>query len=413
MEWEGGDPGRRPGSDMAQQEKKRRRLGLLPRLVLAIALGLLAGGFARWAQLPLLIRAGATFNSIFGNFLTFCIPLIIIGFVVPGIAELGRGAGRLLGLTALLAYLSTVLAGLAAVAVGKAVFPRFLRPGSLSLDSAAGQESMLPGLFEVELPPVMGVMTALLLAFVLGLGIAAVRSEPLRRAFCDFQAIIEKLVARIILPLLPVHVYGIFANMTYTGAVGEILRVFARVFAVIVALHLCVMALQYVAAGAVAGKNPVSLLRRMVPAYVTALGTQSSAAAIPVTVRCTKQNGVRDTIAEFVCPLCATIHLSGSTISLTSCALAILMLGGRQVSVGEMVPFVLMLGVTMVAAPGVPGGAVMAALGVLESMLGFTDAMLTLMIALYIAQDSFGTACNVTGDGAIAVVMDALAGRTT
>ena len=161
-------------------------------------------------------------------------------------------------------------------------------------------------------------------------------------------------------------------------------------------------------AGTVAKKNPISLIKNMLPAYTTAIGTQSSAATIPVTVECTKKNGVSDAIAEFVCPLCATIHLSGSTITLTSCSIAVMMMLGQEVTFGQMFPFILMLGITMVAAPGVPGGAVMAALGILESMLGFSADMLGLMIALYIAQDCFGTACNVTGDGAIAVFMDAI-----
>ena len=169
-----------------------------------------------------------------------------------------------------------------------------------------------------------------------------------------------------------------------------------------------IIVFQYVVAGSVSKKNPFKMIKNMVPAYITAIGTQSSAATIPVTLECTKKNGCRDKIADFVIPLCATIHLSGSTITLTSCAIAVMMLNGWNVSFGQMFPFIMMLGITMVAAPGVPGGAVMAALGILESMLGFNDNMLTLMIALYIAQDSFGTACNVTGDGAIAMLMNTI-----
>lgn len=394
---------------MGNEGQKKFHIGLLPRLIIAIVLGVVVGTMARSAELPLIIQIGATFNSIFGNFLGFCIPLIIIGFVVSGIAELGEGAGKTLGLTVLIAYASTLFAGLLAYFVDVSVFPSFLKVGSIVLEDAQNaEETMLKGLFSIDMPPLMGVMTALLLSFIFGIGIAVTHSTSLKNGFSEVQHIIEKLVAGVLIPLLPLHVYGIFANMTYAGTVMDIMSVFVRVFAIIILLHVAVILIQYTIAGTAAGKNPIKLIRRMLPAYFTAIGTQSSAATIPVTVACTKSNGVSDRIAEFVCPLCATIHLSGSTITLTSCSIALMMLNGMEVTLGGLFPFILMLGITMVAAPGVPGGAVMAALGILSSMLGFNDSMLNLMIALYIAQDSFGTACNVTGDGAIAVFMDAM-----
>ncbi|BAK97681.1 putative proton/amino acid symporter [Oscillibacter valericigenes Sjm18-20] len=397
---------------MEKKETKKFELGLLPKLLIAIVLGLVIGTIAQKINQPIIIRIGATFNSIFGNFLNFCIPLIIIGFVAPGIADLGEGAGKTLGLTAGIAYLSTLVAGTFAFAVDKTVFPSFLQVGSIVMDNATNAEdTMLKGLFEIEMPPIMGVMTALLIAFILGLGIAVTHNKPLKDVFFGFQGIVEKLVASILIPLLPLHVYGIFANMTYAGTVVEIMSVFIKVFGLIICMHILIIIFQYAIAGTVSKKNPFGLIKNMIPAYFTAIGTQSSAATIPVTVQCTKNNGVSKKIAEFVCPLCATIHLSGSTITLTSCAIAIMMLNGWDVPLGQMFPFIMMLGVTMVAAPGVPGGAVMAALGILDTMLGFNDSMLTLMIALYIAQDSFGTACNVTGDGAIAVLMDAVTGN--
>lgn len=389
--------------------ENHKKIGLLPRLVIAIVLGIVIGMIAKSANLPVIIRLGATFNSIFGNFLNFCIPLIIIGFVAPGIADLGEGAGKTLALTAGIAYVSTLIAGTFAYCVDSAVFPAFLKVGSIVMDNAENaEESMLSGLFTVEMPPLMGVMTALIIAFIVGLGIALTHNKALKDIFVGFQEIVEKLVAGVLIPLLPIHVYGIFANMTYAGTVMEIMSVFAKVFVIIILMHLIIIVVQYCIAGVTSHKNPFNLIKNMVPAYMTAIGTQSSAATIPVTVDCTKKNGVSKKIAEFVCPLCATIHLSGSTITLTSCAIAIMLLNGWEVSLVQMIPFIMMLGVTMVAAPGVPGGAVMAALGILESMLDFNEAMLTLMIALYIAQDSFGTACNVTGDGAIAVLMDAI-----
>lgn len=389
----------------------KKKLGLLPRIVIAIVLGILVGAVSQMMDQPIIVRIGATFNSIFGNFLNFCIPLIIIGFVAPGIADLGEGAGKTLGLTAGIAYISTLIAGTFAFCVDRVLFPSFLKVGSIVMDNAQNAEdTMLPGLFTVEMPPLMGVMTALLISFILGLGIAVTRNKPLKDIFFGFQEIVEKLVANILIPLLPFHIYGIFANMTYAGTVVEIMSVFAKVFVIIIVMHIIIILFQYTVAGTFSKKNPIGMVRNMIPAYMTAIGTQSSAATIPVTVDCTKKNGVSKKMAEFVCPLCATIHLSGSTITLTSCAIAIMMLNGWDVNIAQMFPFIMMLGVTMVAAPGVPGGAVMAALGILESMLGFNEAMLTLMIALYIAQDSFGTACNVTGDGAIAVLMDAIDG---
>lgn len=386
----------------------KKKLGLLPKLIIAIALGIAVGMVAP----EKLIAIFATFNGIFNQFLGFIIPLIIIGFVVPGIADLGSGAGKTLAITALVAYLSTIIAGSVAYFVDTTAFPSFLEVGSIVLDNAQNaEETMVASLFTIEMPAIMGVMSALILSFTLGLGIAVTKAEGLKGIFNEFQAIISKVIASIIIPLLPFHVFGIFSNLTYSGTVAEIMSVFIKVFGIILLLHIGILIFQYVVAGAFAKKNPFGLLKNMLPAYFTALGTQSSAATIPVTLEQTKKNGVRGEVADFVIPLCATIHLSGSTITLTSCAIAIMMLNGINVSFAQLLPFILMLGVTMVAAPGVPGGAVMAALGVLESMLGFNSIMLNLMIALYIAQDSFGTACNVTGDGAIAVLINSITGK--
>ena len=386
----------------------KKKIGLLPKLIIAIALGVAVGMVVP----EKFIAVFATFNGIFNQFLNFVIPLIIIGFVVPGIADLGTGAGKTLAITALVAYLSTIIAGSVAYFVDSATFPAFLEVGSIVLDNAQNaEETMVAGLFTIEMPAIMGVMSALILSFTLGLGIAVTNAERLKGIFNEFQAIISKVIASIIIPLLPFHVFGIFSNLAFSGTVFEIMSVFIKVFGIILLLHIGILVLQYVIAGAASKQNPFVLLKNMIPAYFTALGTQSSAATIPVTLEQTKKNGVRNEVADFVVPLCATIHLSGSTITLTSCAIAIMMLNGMEVTFMAILPFVLMLGVTMVAAPGVPGGAVMAALGVLETMLHFNPMMLNLMIALYIAQDSFGTACNVTGDGAIAVLINKITSK--
>lgn len=395
-------------------ENKKKKLGLLPKLLIAIVLGLVIGTICQKIgdAGELIIQIGATYNSIFGNFLNFCIPLIIIGFVVPGIADLGTGAGKTLAATTGVAYLSTIIAGSLAFVVDMALFPSLVHADMFMADAQNAEETALSGLFTIEMPPIMGVMEALLISFILGLGLTLIKNDTLKLAIKDFSEIVTKLVGGVVIPLLPFHVYGIFAKLTYAGTIVELMTSFIKVFAVILCLHVIILVFQYTVAGTTAKKNPFSLIKNMIPAYTTAIGTQSSAATIPVTVECTKKNGVADSIAEFVCPLCATIHLSGSTITLTSCSIAVMMMMGQPVTFAKMFPFILMLGITMVAAPGVPGGAVMAALGILQSMLGFDETMQGLMIALYIAQDSFGTACNVTGDGAIAVFMDALTNKS-
>ena len=378
-----------------------RNLGLIPKLILAIIFGLIFGKFMP----ENFIRLLATFNSIFGNFLGFIIPLIIIGFIVSGIADLGKSAGKMLGLTTLLAYLSTLLSGLLAFFVASNLFPKFVKE-SLNFTANNPEHSLLKPLFIVDMPPIMSVTTALLIAFLLGLGIAYVKGRTLYNASLEFQEIIQKVINAIIIPLIPFHILGIFANMTYTGQVQSIFSVFWKVFLIILALHFFVISSQFTIAGALNKKNIFTLMKNQLSGYLTALGTQSSAATIPVNLEVAEKNGVSKGVREFVIPLCATIHLSGSTITLTCCSIAVMLLNGMPFNFPQFFGFIAMLGVTMIAAPGVPGGAVMAALGVLQTNLGFNDAQLALMIALYIAQDSFGTACNVSGDNAIALIVN-------
>ena len=384
-----------------------KKLGLLPRLILGIILGIVIGNL----NLPSIVRILATFNSIFGNFLGFTIPLIIVGFIIPGIADLGKSAGKLLGVTTLIAYCSTVIAGCLAFFTNHALLSHIISP-DMARDLANPEKGLLHPFFTIDMPPLMGVMSALLIAFILGIGIAVCQDDLLRKGSHEFQRIIEKLIASIIIPLLPLHICGIFANMTHAGQVAAIMSVFAKVFLVIICLHIVILVVQYTLAGSAAGGNPIKLLKGMLPAYMTAIGTQSSAATIPVTLASTKKNGVAAGIADFVIPLCATIHLSGSTLKIVACALALMMMQGMPFDFPLFAVFIFMLGITMVAAPGVPGGAIMASLGILQSMLGFDESAQALMIALYIAMDSFGTACNVTGDGAIALIIDKMMGKT-
>lgn len=377
-----------------------KKLGLLPRIGIAILLGILIGFVSpQW-----LGELCATFNGIYSQFLGFMIPMIIVGFVVPAIADIGSKAGRLLVITALLAYGFTILSGFISYMTGSIVFPGLIA-GDVSL-AEAESPLKLTGWFTVEMPPLMGVTTSLVLSFMLGLGIAFSGGTALRRGMDEFREIVSKTINTAIIPLLPFYIFGIFLCMTYEGEVGTILSGFIKIIGIIFILHVFVLIMQYCIAAPFAKRNPFVMLRTMLPAYFTALGTQSSAATIPVTLRQAIKMGVREDVAGFVIPLCATIHLSGSTLKIVACALAIMIMHGQPHDLALFLHFIAMLGITMVAAPGIPGGAIMASLGLLQSILGFDQETVALMIALYIAMDSFGTACNVTGDGAIAAIVD-------
>ena len=384
---------------------KAIRLGLLPRIIIAIALGI---------GLGLVVPDGVTrlfltFNAIFSQFLGFAIPLIILALVAEAIGSIGHSAGKMLLLTVAIAYGSTVFSGYLAYFTGDAIFPHLIEPGKVEQLQSAG-EALTP-YFTVEMPPVMGVMTALVLAFILGLGIAHLESKALKHVIVDLKDIISGVIEKVIIPLLPLYIFGIFLEMASSGKVAGVLVVFIKIIGVIFALHILLLLLQFTVAGVITKKNPLRLLGNMLPAYFTALGTASSAATIPVTLAQAKKSGASDGVASFVVPLCATIHLSGSTLKIVSCALALILMQGGTYDRSIFTPFILLLGVTMVAAPGVPGGAIMAALAILQSILGFTVEEQALMISLYITMDSFGTACNVTGDGAIALVVDKLLGH--
>ena len=380
---------------------KKMKLGLLPRIIIAIALGIVCGlFFPGW-----IVRIFLTVNSLFGNFLNFIIPLLILGLVAPGIADLGKGAGRLLLITALLAYGFTLFSGFFTYFTCDLSYPWLLNTSD-KLSAVADNTVALQPYFTVEMPAVMGVMSALILAFTLGLGMSVIDGNRLKSVMDDFKDIINKVITAVIIPVLPLYIFGIFLNMTNSGQVAGVMNVFLKIIVVIFVMTVVLLFIQFFIAGMVGKKNPLRLFRNMLPAYMTALGTQSSAATIPVTLEQTIRNGVRPDLAGFVIPLCATIHLSGSTMKIVACSMAIMLMSGMEINFAQFAGFIMMLGIAMVAAPGVPGGAIMAALGLLQSMLGFDETAQGLMIALYIAMDSFGTATNVTGDGAIAVIVD-------
>lgn len=384
---------------------KKIKLGLLPKIIIAIILGIGAGTIS--PDMP--VRVFVTFNSLFSEFLGFLIPLIIVGLVTPAIADIGKGAGKLLVVTTLLAYGATIFSGFLSYGVSQTIFPSLIS-SNVQIEQISEAQGIKP-FFTVSIPAPLNVMTSLVMAFTLGLGIANLNTQSLKDMFGEFRDIITKTIQVVVLPLLPIYIFGIFFNMTHSGEVFKVLTMFVKIIGVIFVMHIFLLLFQYAIAGIFAQKNPLRLLSRMMPAYFTALGTQSSAATIPVTLRQTILNGVNKDIAGFVIPLCATIHLSGSTMKIVACAIALMMMQGIGYDFQSIAGFIFMLGITMVAAPGVPGGAIMAALGILSSMLGFDDKSLALMIALYIAMDSFGTACNVTGDGALALIIDKFFGK--
>lgn len=387
--------------------KSKIKFGLLPRIIVAIIVGIGVGYVSPlWGA-----RICATFNNIFGQLLGFLIPLIILGFVTPAIGDIGRSAGKMLVATALLAYSATLFAGFLSYFTGTAIFPSLIT-SEPAVSAIENEASAITPYFDMAIPAMMPVMTALVLSFMMGLGIAFLPDgHVLRSGANEFRTIVAKTINVAIIPLLPFYIFGIFVNMTVDGKVAVILSTFLKIIIIIFILHVFILVLQFCIASFFARRNPFKMLLTMMPAYFTALGTQSSAATIPVTLRQAIKMGVSEDVAGFVVPLCATIHMSGSTLKIVACALAILIMQGEPYDIGMFSQFIAMLGVTIIAAPGIPGGAIMASLGLLTSILGFTEAQNALMIALYIAMDSFGTACNVTGDGALAAIIDRFFGK--
>lgn len=386
--------------------QKKIRIGLLPRVIIAILLGLFLGYY-----LPApAVRVFLTFNSIFSQFLGFMIPLIIIGLVTPAIAGIGKGAGKLLLATVVIAYVDTIVAGGLSYGTGTWLFPSMIASTGGAIPQIEKATELTP-YFIINIPAMVDVMSSLVFSFIVGLGIAYGGLRTMENLFSEFKNIIEKVIEKAIIPLLPLYIFGVFLSMTHNGQARQVLIVFSQIIIVILVLHVLILVYEFCIAGAIVKRNPFRLLWNMLPAYLTALGTSSSAATIPVTLKQTVKNGVSEEVAGFVVPLCATIHLSGSAMKITACALTICMLTDLPHDLGLFIYFILMLSIIMVAAPGVPGGAIMAALAPLSSILGFDEEAQALMIALYIAMDSFGTACNVTGDGAIALAVNKFFGK--
>ncbi len=380
-----------------------KNLSLIKRIFFAIILGILVGLGCSYINLDIPIRMLITFNVIFGNLLSFLIPLIIVGFIVPGIASLGNKSGKGLFITTLISYASTFLIGTITFLIGRSVLPKFIVSTSLSTSSVNVEPY-----FTIDISPMFSVMSALVFAFLLGIGISRIKNSYLLNVSEEFNYVISLIIKKVLIPLVPVYILSIFSKLSYNGEIFTTLKSFGLVYLVLFSIQAFYLIVQYALAGTLKKENPLKLLKNMIPAYMTALGTQSSAATIPVTLNCTKENKVDQDVADFVIPLGATINLAGDTITLVLASMAVMYMKGQIPTFSVMIPFIVMLGVTMVAAPGVPGGGVMAALGLLESMLGFGNVEKSLMIALHAAQDSFGTATNVTGDGAIVIIVESI-----
>ncbi|WP_338367145.1 dicarboxylate/amino acid:cation symporter [uncultured Pseudoalteromonas sp.] len=380
---------------------------LILKLIAGIMAGILVGLYVPLTGVELLF----TVKELIGQLISFTIPLIILFFIASGIAGLPKGSGHLLGKTVGFAYSSTVIAGTLAFLLVSAVIP--LLSGNITFEAEVATE--IGSFIDLEIPPLMGVMTALVTAFVFGIGMSQLELETLKKVSDQGRDVIDALLSKVIIPALPFYIAGVFAEMTVAGTVVDTLQTFGVVLIAALVMHWLWLSVLYVSSGLLLKRNPLELVKNMLPAYFTALGTMSSAATIPVSLQSSKANNVKDDVANFTVPLCATIHLSGSTITIVTCAMAVMFLSPSMEvpSLMGMLPFIMMLGVVMIAAPGAPGGAVMSALGLLTSMLGFNEGAVALMIALYLAQDSFGTACNVTGDGIIALWVDRFSEKVT
>ena len=393
-------------------EKKAFKLGLVPKLIIAILVGILIGQFLPEGFCRFIV----TLSGLFSTFLKFVIPLMILAYVTMGIADLSQGAGKLLLITVALAYGSTLIAGSCSYLVSSGLFPHFMSEGALEQIAATAGVSV-ESYFSISITPVLDTLSAVVLAFILGLCLSVMRGKEigntLYEAVKDFSCIIDKVLHTAIIPLLPLYICGTFVDMTKSGKTFAILSILWKVFLVVIIMHLICILIQFVIAGTVSKKNPFTLIKNQIPGYTTALGTQSSAATIPVNLQCAAADGVSEQIRNFVVPLCANIHMAGSMITITACATAVCLMNQLPISLITVIPFIMTLGIAMVASPGAPGGSIMTALPFLYMVFGAVAGdpegpICAIMVALYITQDSFGTACNVSGDNAIGVIVDTI-----
>ena len=377
----------------------KKLFGSLPfRLILGIFAGVACGAVFSESVMKVVV----TLQYIMGQLINFCVPLIIIGFIAPSITKLGANASRLLGVAVIIAYVSSICAAFMSMGAGYALIPH------LSIDTSMANLKELPDVvFQLDIPQIMSVMSALVLSVLLGLAATWTKSQRIIDLLAEFQAVVLSIVSKVIIPVLPFYIATTFCNLSYEGMITRQLPAFLQIILIVMAGHYIWLAVLYLLAGAYSGKNPWEVVRHYGPAYLTAVGTMSSAATLAVALRCAgKSRVLREDMVSFGIPLFANIHLCGSVLTEVFFVMTIsLLLYGALPSVGTMILFCLLLGIFAIGAPGVPGGTVMASLGLITGILLFDDAGTALMLAIFALQDSFGTACNVTGDGALTLML--------
>ena len=368
------------------------------RLILGIAVGIICGLVFPESVMKVIV----TLQYIMGQLITFCVPLIIIGFIAPSITKLGTNASRLLGVAVIIAYVSSICAAFMSMLAGYALIPH------LSIDTSVEGLRELPGVvFELNIPQIMPVMSALVLSVLIGLAATWTKSQRFIGLLAEFQDIVLDIVKKIIIPVLPFYIAATFCNLSFEGMITRQLPAFLQIIIIVMLGHYIWLAVLYLLAGAYSKKNPWEVLRHYGPAYLPAVGTMSSAATLAVALNCARKSSVlRKDMVSFGIPLFANIHLCGSVLTEVFFVMTIgKMLYGEIPSVGTMILFCLLLGIFAIGAPGVPGGTVMASLGLITGVLLFKNDGTALMLAIFALQDSFGTACNVTGDGALTLIL--------
>ncbi|GLU94944.1 MAG: dicarboxylate/amino acid:cation symporter [Mediterraneibacter sp.] len=374
-------------------------------LLLGVIIGIVLGLISNEAVMNVIV----TIKFVLGELINFCVPLIVIGFIAPSITKLGKNASRILGVAVLLAYVSSVLAALGSMAAGYGLIPH------LSIVSEVDGLKELPEIvFQLEIPQIMSVMSALAFSILMGLAATWTRAETVIRLLDEFQQIVLMIVSKIVIPILPVFIALTFWSLAYEGTITKQLPVFLKVVLIVMVGHFIWMAVLYAVGGIYSGNNPWKVVKHYGPAYITAVGTMSSAATLAVALKCARKSEpvLRDDMVSFGIPLFANIHLCGSVLTEVFFVMTVSqILYGKLPSVGTMILFCALLGVFAIGAPGVPGGTVMASLGLITGVLGFDATGTALMLTIFALQDSFGTACNVTGDGALTMILTGYAKR--
>lgn len=388
--------------------KIKFHISLIWLMLIAVALGIFVGNFASIS----LVRVMVTFNAFFSSLLAFIVPLLVLALVTAAISETTSGAGKMLVWTIALAYVSTILAGLFGYGAGSFLFPDMVASGKTT-ENPVNEEvmGMFTPYFELYFPPVMDTMSALVLAFMLGIGVVKFKLETIGKLVSELRNIIMMVISGLVIPLLPIYIFGVFMKMTKTGEMKLILSVYWKICVMIMLLLTILIVIQYLIAGWIAKKNPFKMLYSMFPALFTALASSSSAATLPITLSCARKMGASDNVVNFVIPMCANVHLSGASLRTVGLAVATMLMFDLPFNFLTMLGFILIFSITVLAAPGVPGGVIFAAVGLLKAMLGFTEPMIAIMISLNVALDSLGTAVNVTGDGALMMIIDGIMKR--